>query len=197
MLRFLEARKLDPETKKPDPAKLKAFNDAHPETRAQADWVASHGIPASYVAVNYWGVHAFRFTNAKGQSQYARWVFEPVAGQEWLDEEKLKSLPDEYLAGDLQHRLAARPAEFQMRLQLAEAGDDLVNPTVMWPDSRRTVTVGRLVLDQAEPGAGGACERVVFDPTVLPRGIAPSDDPVLRARSAAYAVSAGRRLAGQ
>jgi catalase len=67
----------------------------------------------------------------------------------------------------------------------------------MWPDSRKTVTVGRLVLDQVEPGSGGACERVVFDPTVLPRGIAPSDDPVLRARSAAYAVSAGRRLAGQ
>jgi catalase len=197
MLRSLEARKPDPQTKKPDPANLKAFSEAYPETKAQADWIASHGVPASYAAVNYWGVHAFRFTNAKGQAQYARWVFEPVGGQDLLDEEKLKSMPAEFLADELRHRVAARPAEFQMRLQLAEAGDNLVNPTVMWPESRKTVTVGRLLLDKVESGPGGACDRVVFDPNVLPRGIAPSDDPVLRARSAAYAVSAGRRLAGQ
>jgi catalase len=197
MLRSLQARQPDPQTKKPDPAKLKAFGEAYPETKAQADWIASHGVPASYAAVNYWGVHAFRFTDAKGQARYARWVFEPVGGQELLDEDKLKSMPDEFLADEVRQRVAARPAEFQMKLQLAEAGDNLLNPTVMWPEGRKTVTVGRLVLDKVESGPGGACDRVVFDPNVLPRGISPSDDPVLRARSAAYAVSAGRRLAGQ
>lgn len=197
MLRSLEARRPDPQTKKPDPAKLKAFGEAYPETKAQAEWVASHGVPSSYGVINYWGVHAFRFTDAKGQSRYARWVFEPVGGQELLDEDKLKSMSDDFLADELRQRIAARPAEFQMRLQLAEAGDNLVNPTVMWPESRKTVTVGRLVLDKVESGAGGACDSVVFDPNVLPKGISPSDDPVLRARSAVYAVSAGRRLAGQ
>lgn len=197
MLRSLEARRPDPETKKPDPARLKAFSEAYPETKAQADWIATHGVPASYAAVSYWGVHAFKFTDARGQSQYARWVFEPAGGQETLDEDKLKSLPDDFLADELRRRVEARPAEFQMRLQLAEAGDNLVNPTVTWPESRKTVTVGRLVLDKVDSGPGGACDRVVFDPNVLPKGIAPSDDPVLRARSGVYAVSAGRRLAGQ
>ncbi|WP_298233369.1 catalase family peroxidase [uncultured Azohydromonas sp.] len=197
MLRSLEARKPDPETKKPDPAKIKAFNEAYPETRAQADWLNSHGIPASYAAVNYWGVHAFQFTTAKGQSQYARWVFEPAGGQELLDDEKLKSLPDDFLADELRRRVAGRSAEFAMRLQLAEAGDNLVNPTLTWPESRKTVTVGRLVIDKVESGPGGACDALVFDPNVLPKGIAASDDPVLRARSGVYAVSAGRRLAGQ
>jgi catalase len=37
------------------------------------------------------------------------------------------------------------------------------------------------------------CRDVNFDPTVLPDGIAPSDDPLLAARSAAYAVSYQRR----
>jgi catalase len=35
----------------------------------------------------------------------------------------------------------------------------------------------------------------MFDPMVLPQGIQPSDDPMLRVRSAAYAVSLSRRLA--
>ena len=176
----LEARKLDPETKKPDPAKVAAFNNAHPEIKAQTEWFAKHGVPASYAAVNYWGVHAFKFSNAKGQAQYARWVFEPAGGQEVLDDEKLKQLPDHFLADELRRRVAAKPAEFQLRLQLAEPGDNLVNPTVQWPEARKMVTVGRLVIDKVEPGAGGACDPITFNPLVVPKGIEPSDDPYCR-----------------
>lgn len=197
MLRFLESRKLDPDTKKPDPAKVAAFNNAYPEVKAQAEWFAKHGVPASYAAVNYWGVHAFKFSNAKGQSQYARWVFEPAGGEELLDDEKLKPLPDHFLADELRRRIAAKPAEFHFRLQLAEPEDNLVNPTVHWPEGRKTVTVGRLVIDKVEAGAGGACDPITFNPLVLPKGIEPSDDPVLHARPAAYAVSLSRRLSGK
>ncbi|WP_232540215.1 catalase family peroxidase [Azohydromonas aeria] len=197
MLAGFQARRPDPQTGKPDPARVKAHADAHPEARAQADWLASHGVPASFAAVNYWGVHAFRFVDSKGQSRYARWVFEPVGGQELLDDERLKALPDEFLADDLRKRVAGKPVEFDMRLQLAEPGDTLVNPTQAWPEGRRTVTAGRLAIDKVEAGSGGRCEPVVFDPMVLPKGIEASDDPVLRMRSAAYAVSASRRLAGK
>jgi catalase len=197
MLAFLQSRKLDPETKKPDPVKVKSFNESHPEVKAQADWLASHGVPASFAAVNFWGVHAFKFTNAKGQAQFARWVFEPAAGQELLDDEKLKTLPEDFLADELRQRVAAKPAEFHMRLQLAEPGDDLVNPTVTWPESRKTVTVGRLVITKVEAGADGACAAQMFNPLVLPKGIEPSDDPVLRARAGVYAESLARRLGGR
>jgi catalase len=194
MLRSLEARKLDPATKKPDPAKVAAFNNAHPEVKAQMEWFAKRGVPASYAAVNYWGVHAFKFSNAQGQVQYAKWVFEPDGGQELLDDEQLKPLPDHFLADELRRRLAAQPVAFQMRLQLAEPGDNLVNPTLQWPEGRRVVTVGRLVIDKVESGAGGACDPITFNPLVLPKGIEPSDDPVLHARAAAYAESLSRRL---
>jgi catalase len=197
MLAFLESRKLDPHTKKPDPAKVAAFNEAHPEVKAQAQWFARNGVPGSYAAVNYWGVHAFKFSDASGRVQYARWVFEPVGGQQLLDDDKLAALPDDFLADELRRRIDARPAEFEMRLQLAETGDNLVNPTLQWPEGRKVVSVGRLVIDKVEPGAGGACDAIVFDPLVLPKGIEPSDDPVLQARAAAYAVSASRRLAGK
>jgi catalase len=197
MLRFLESRKLDPNTKKPDPAKVAAFNNATPEVKAQMEWLAKHGVPASYAAVNYWGVHAFKFSNATGQTQYARWVFEPAGGQQLLDDEQLKQLPDDFLADELRRRIPAQPAEFQLRLQLAEPGDNLVNPTLPWPEGRRMITAGRLVIDKVEAGTGGACDPITFNPLVLPKGIEPSDDPVLHARSAAYAVSLSRRLSGK
>jgi catalase len=39
-----------------------------------------------------------------------------------------------------------------------------------------------------------ACEPINFDPLVMADGIAPTDDPVLRFRSPAYAVSFAKRL---
>jgi catalase len=56
----------DPATKMPDPAKVKAFADANPEVLLQGRHFASQPVPASFGAVNYWGVHAFGFVNAAG-----------------------------------------------------------------------------------------------------------------------------------
>jgi catalase len=47
------------------------------------------------------------------------------------------------------------------------------------------------------PQRGAECERINFDPLVMADGIAPTNDPVLQFRSAAYAVSFAKRLGGQ
>jgi catalase len=44
---------------------------------------------------------------------------------------------------------------------------------------------------------GDTCERVNFDPNVLASGITASADPILQLRSAAYAISFGKRISGQ
>ena len=49
------------------------------------------------------------------------------------------------------------------------------------------------MLDRVEPQDSGPCRDVNYDPTVLPDGIQASDDPLLAARSAAYADSYLRR----
>ena len=62
------------------------------------------------------------------------------------------------------------------------------------------MAVGTFVLERAYDQASGDCRDINFDPTVLPMGIAPSRDPVLAARAAAYSVSFNRRqreVAGQ
>lgn len=191
---FLEARTPDPATGKPDPAKLKAFNDANPETLLQAAYLAKAPIPASYAAATYWSANAFEFVNAKGESQFVRWQFVPEQGVPGLSEEQLKTLPDDFLADELRKRVAAAPVVFDFSVQLAEKDDPITDSTKAWPDSRKLLPAGKLVIDRVEAAAGGACETVNFNPLVLPRGIKPSADPVLTARAAPYAISQGRRL---
>ena len=93
---FLQARTPDPATGKPDAAKLKAFNDANPETLLQAAYLTKAPIPAGYGAVNYWSTNAFEFVNAKGASQFVRWQFMPEQGTLGLTEDQLKTLPDDF-----------------------------------------------------------------------------------------------------
>ncbi len=191
---FLQARTPDPATGKPDPAKLKAFNDANPETLRQSAYLAKAPVPASYGTVNYWSANAFELVNAKGESQFVRWQFEPEQGVLGLTEDQMKSLPDDFLADELRKRVAAAPVAFEFKLQLAEKGDLLTDPTQAWPDERKLLPAGKLVIDRVDAGMGGACEKITFNPLVLPRGIKPSADPVLAARATPYALSLGRRL---
>ena len=54
-------------------------------------------------------------------------------------------------------------------------------------------SVGTLTIDQVESEDTSPARDINFDPLVLPNGIAASDDPLLSARSAAYAQSFTRR----
>jgi catalase len=76
---------------------------------------------------------------------------------------------------------------------LAAPGDPVDDATKAWPDDRQTVDAGVLVIDRATPQENGACRDVNYDPTIVPRGIEVSHDPLLVARSAAYSVSYLRR----
>ena len=191
---FLQARTPDPATGKPDPEKLKTFNEANPETTRQGAYLAKAPVPTSYGTVNYWGNNAFEFVNAKNESQFVRWQFLPEAGTAGLTDEELKTMPDDFLADELRKRVATAPVAFGFSVQLADKSDPLTDPTQVWPESRKVVSVGRLVIDAVVPGVGGACETVTFNPLVLPNGIKPSADPVLLARGAPYAISLGRRI---
>jgi catalase len=44
------------------------------------------------------------------------------------------------------------------------------------------------------PDATGDCVAITYNPTVLPKGVEPSADPLLAARAAPYAVGLARRV---
>jgi catalase len=190
----LESLRPDPATKMADPAKVKAFADANPEVLLQGKHFASQPVPASFAAVNYWGVHAFAFVDARGNKQWGKWIFEPVGGVAGLSDDEAKAKGPTFLAADLRDRVKAGTAAFDFNLQLAQPGDKLESAVVPLPAERKKVTLGRLRITEVAPDAGGACLTITFVPTNLPKGVEGSADPMLAARAAPYAVGLGRRL---
>ncbi len=184
----------DPGTKAANPEKVKAFADAHPEVLLQSKHFASQPVPASFATVNYWGVHAFGFVNSKGDKQFGKWIFEPVGGVQGLSDDEAKAKGASFLFEDLRQRVKDGSVAFNFNLELAEPGDRLNSATVPLPEGRRKVTLGTLKVTSVSDDGSGPCLSITFVPTVLPKGVEPSDDPMLAARAAPYAVGLGRRL---
>jgi catalase len=66
---------------KPDAEKVKAFVAANPETTRRAPaWLNARPVPASYAGVDYWAVHAYTLTNARGEATVAKLKAVPAAG---------------------------------------------------------------------------------------------------------------------
>lgn len=189
----LLARRSDPATGQPNAERVAAFVAANPATTLQGRWLAAHLPPASWATTPYFGVNAFRFRGQDGEMRHARWSFEPRAGLLRLTEEQTRALPRDFLADELRQRVAQAPAEFDMVLQFPSAGDDLVNPTIAWPDDRPRTVVGRLTVTAVAAGPGGPCDPISFMTLDMEPGVSFSDDPTLHARAAPYAVSLTRR----
>ena len=184
----------DPATRMPDPAKVKTFADANPEVLLQGKHFASQPVPASFGAVNYWGVHAFGFVNAGGTKQFGKWIFEPVGGVHGLTDDEAKAKGPSFLFDDLRQRVKDGKVAFDFNLELAERGDRIDSATVPLPAGRRKVNLGLLRVTSVAEDGGGECLTITFNPMVLPKGVEPSDDPMIAARAAPYAVGLGRRL---
>src|ERR1700730_2530245 len=128
-LGFLAATTPDPETRQPALGRIDAFLQEHPETRAAAEADFSQPHPASYLTTAYNGIHAFKVTNAAGQSRFIRYRWEPEAGVQVLDREEARARGREYLQDDLRSRLAGGEAAFGLDFVLAEPGDPLTDAT--------------------------------------------------------------------
>ena len=173
---------------------LESFLKTHPAARAFMS--RPRLAPTSYASERYFGVNAFRFTNASGVGVFGRYRIEPVAGTAYLKPEDAGRQPSDYLGDDLAKRLAEGTAEFKLIVQLAGPEDAVADGSVAWPDTRPTVTVGTLRLTRALPVDDPLQTSLLFTPLSLVGGIEPSADPMLLARGRSYRMSYDRRQAG-
>ena len=171
------------------PEAMKAFQAAHPEIAPFGAWAAS------YAEEPYHGLNAFVFVNGAGKEQPVRWSLIPAAAAVTISPEDLAKRGPNYLEQEIAERVRASPQTWTLVVTLAEPGDPTADPTKAWPQDRRSVEVGRLVVQKIEAEPDGPCRDINFDPTILPRGIHVSDDPFPAARSAAYARSYDLRTA--
>ncbi len=187
----LQALSPDPVTKKRSPEKIKAFFAAHPESAAFNNWKASYKPTSSFATEQYHSINAFYLVDEHGKKHAVRWIAKPQ-----LNDENIQPLNNDSVDAlqlQLKDQVAQAPVKFDMLFSFATAEDDENNPTVLWPQSRKTINAGTLVISSLQAQEGGVCADMNFDPLVLPTGIEPSADPILRARGAAYAESFRRR----
>lgn len=185
-----QAQSPDPATGKPNPAAVPAFFGSHPEAAPFLAWIKTAKPSASYVTETYNSVNAFYLVNAAGQRQAVRWSMVPVA-----QDTAGATAPEggDFLEKDLVQRISAGPLRWQLNITLAHPGDPVNDASKAWPEGRKVLNAGTLVLESTQPQLNGECRDINYDPLVLPAGIEGSDDPLLAARSAGYATSYLRR----
>jgi catalase len=179
-----------------DQDKIKAFFAAHPESTRQNAWLTSHPVPASYAGVDYWAVHAFTFTNAKGETALVKYKAVPDAGDLGLSDDEAKAKGANFYEDEMKDRLAKGPVSFKLVAIRGKDGDLTNDPTLRWDDedARETTPLGKVSIEALAPSA--TCDAFSFLPGNLADGVAgPANDPVFQARSAAYVTSLIRRKA--
>lgn len=138
----------------------------------------------SFANESYRSLHTYYLVNEHVEKTAVRFKWEPVCNNAG----KLTDATE--LETELEQRLADKQVAFRLMVQFADKSDPLNDPSIAWPENRKTVESGVLTLkNRREDGA----EEYIFDPTVLPHGMECSDDPVLHFRSQAYKESAARR----
>lgn len=174
------------------PEAIKQFFAAHPESGEFRTWAAQYQPSGSFAGETYHSINAFYLINHDGKQQAVRWALMPTIKADSIAFEGDNALQQEITA-----RIAEGPVVFDWVFTLADASDDENNATKAWPVSRKQVNAGQIVLTGTASQLEGNCHAINFDPLVLPSGIKATADPILRARSGAYAESYRRRAKEQ
>jgi len=177
------------------PDAMKNFIAANPEFGAFAAWAGSAPWTSSYAEDPFHSLNAFIFVDASGAEHAVRWTYRPQAQVVPTTQADLEKLGPNHLEQEITQRVAQAPQRWTLVLTVADPGDPTNDPSKAWPEGRRTIEAGTLVVQKIEPERDGPCRDINFDPTVLPDGIKVSDDPFPAARSAAYSRSYNLRTA--
>jgi catalase len=179
----------------PSPKPVEVFLGSHPAALAFVQ--APKPFPSSFARETYFGVTAFAFTNAQGQTRSGRYRIVPEDGNDYLTDEALAKLAPDYHFEEMIERLNSKPARLRLLVQLADAGDTVDDATKHWPESREIFNLGTLELTAPAQDNLAEQKHIIFDPIPRVDGIEPSADPLLELRAAIYLLSGRRRRAAK
>ncbi len=176
---------------KPHPWPIEGFLGTHPSTLKFV--MGTKVVPASFATEAFFADNAFIFVNQAGVKQAGRYQIIPSAGQHILSDEEAKTKSEGFLIDDLKKHLAAGPIEYHLVVQLPNAGDPTKDPSIVWPEDRKTIDMGTISITSVIAGSGAVEKDLAFDPTNLTDGIELSDDPFPKLRSKVYALASAYR----
>ncbi len=175
----------------PSPKPIETFLGSHPSALKFVQ--TPKPFPSSLARETYFGVTAFRFTNAQGESFYGRYRIVPEAGNDYLGDDAVARLRPDYHYEELEHRVKQGPIRFRVFVQVAAPGDVTDDATIHWPEDRKLVELGTIELNSVLPESLAEQKKIIFDPIPRVDGIEPSADPLLELRAAIYLLSGRER----
>lgn len=171
------------------PTDLDRYLNSHPIAKR---FLTTQKSPASFGTVKYFGVNSFKFINEKGESHFVRYQFVPENGEQLLTEAQIAQSGPEYLFDELKARIAKQPIVYKLYVEIAEKGDEIENPAISWPSSRKKVLLGTITIKNLAANTVSEDKALFFIPNNIPDGIETAD-PMLNFRSKAYPISVKER----
>lgn len=175
---------------------LRAILPQHPNSAAVLKMRAESPAPVSFAHTQFHAVHAFLLSNKDGLTTPARMHWTPVAGIKGQPVQQLAHQDVSTLFNEMDERLKENPSEFELELELAEPGDVLDDATLLWPEGRKRIAIGRLIISAPTTEQEFGDPVMNHDPTALVDGIDTTDDPIIQIRRGVYEMSAALRSGG-
>lgn len=184
------------------------FVSLQPETLHAIMWLMSdRSLPRSFRMMQGFGVHTFRFVNAKGQGTFVKFHWTPKLGVHsliWDECQKVAGKDPDFNRRDLWDAIeAGQYPEWELGVQLVPESDefnfdfDLLDATKIIPEEQVPVRpVGKMVLNRNPDNFFAETEQVAFCTANVVPGIDFTNDPLLQFRNFSYLDTQLIRLGG-
>jgi catalase len=184
------------------------FVSLQPETLHTIMWLMSdRSLPRSYRMMQGFGVHTFRFVNAKGEGTFVKFHWKPKLGVHslvWDECQKIAGKDPDFNRRDLWEAIEAGDfPEWELGVQLVPESDefnfdfDLLDATKIIPEEQVPVQpVGKMVLNRNPENFFAETEQVAFHTANVVPGIDFTNDPLLQFRNFSYLDTQLIRLGG-
>ncbi len=195
---MVHSLKPSPITNKQDPNRLFTFFSQTPESTHMLTFVYSdYGIPANYRETNGFGVHAFKWINAKGEMKYVKYTWKSLQGVRNLTAAQAKAVQADdfsHATTDLYENIAKGnfPA-WELRVQVLDPKDfdkfdfNPLDATKIWPEDQiPSIAIGKITLNKVPENFFEASEQSAYAPGNLIPGIEASEDRLLQGRLFSY-----------
>jgi catalase len=182
------------------------FVSLMPESTHMLMWVMSdRAIPRSFRFMEGFGVHTFRFVDARGTSRFVKFHWKPKQGLQsvlWDEALKINGADPDFHRRDLWEAIqqGAYP-EWELGVQVfdddfADSFDfDVLDATKIIPEEALPVRpIARLVLDRVVDNFFAETEQVAFCTQNVVPGVDFTNDPLLQGRNFSYLDTQLKRL---
>lgn len=184
------------------------FVGLQPETTHMMMWLMSdRAVPRSYRTMQGFGVHTFRFVDARGRGTFVKFHWKPLLGTHslvWDEAQRVQGKDPDYNRRDLWESIErGQYPEWELGVQLVPEENehdfdfDLLDATKIIPEEQVPVRpIGRLVLDRNPDNFFAETEQIAFHTANVVPGIDFTNDPLLQARNFSYLDTQLLRLGG-